>query len=71
MSHVHWGYGAYILRYLSPPGVSAGVKSLGDKQRQLQQRFENQEQRRVLQKLTQIGGVQRYKDEVRQALADA
>jgi len=71
MSQVHWGYCADILLDMSPPGVSAGVKSLGDKQRQLQQRFENQEKRRVLQKLTQIGGVQHYKDELRQALADA
>jgi len=71
MSHVHWVYCAYILLYMSPPGVSAGVKSLGDKQRQLQQLFENQEKRRVLQKLTQIGGVQRYTDELRQALAEA
>jgi Transposase DDE domain len=71
MSHVHWVYCAYILLSMSPPGVSAGVKSLGDKQRQLQQLLANQETRRVLQKLTQIGGVQRYKDELRQALADA
>ena len=71
MSHVYWVYCAYILLYMSPPGVSADVKSLGDKQRQLQQLFENQEKRRVLQQLTQIGGVQRYKDELRQALADA
>jgi len=71
MSHVHWVYCAYILLYMSPPGVSAGVKSLGDKQRQLQQLLANQETRRVLQKLTQIGGVQRYKDELRQALAAA
>jgi hypothetical protein len=71
MSHVHWVYCAYILLSMSPPGVSTGVKSLGDKQRQLQQLFDNQEKRRVLQKLTQIGGVQRYKDELRQALADA
>jgi hypothetical protein len=69
-SHVHWVYCAYILLSMSPPGVSAGVKSLGDKQRQLQQLFANQEKRRVLQKLTQIGGVQRYKDELRQALAE-
>ena len=27
------------------------------------------EKRQILQKLTQIGGVQRYKDELRQALA--
>ncbi len=71
MSHVHWVYCAYILLYMSPPGVSAGVTSLGDAQRQLQQLLANQEKRRILQKLTQIGGVQRYKDELRQALADA
>ncbi len=71
ISHVHWVYCAYILLSLSPPGVSAGVKSLGDKQRQLQQLLANQEKRRVLQQLTQIGGVQRDKDELRQALADA
>ena len=71
MSHVHWVYCAYIVLYMSPPGVSAGGKSLGDKQRQLQQLLANQETRRVLQKLTQIGGGQRYKDGLRQALADA
>jgi hypothetical protein len=59
MSHVHWGYCAYILLHLSPPGVSAEVKSLGDTQRQLQQVLANNEKRRVRQKLTQIGGVQR------------
>jgi hypothetical protein len=71
ISHVHWVYCAYILLHLSPPGVSAEVKRLGDKQRQLQQVLDNNEKRCVLQKLTQIGGVQRYKDELRQALAAA
>ena len=71
MSHVHWVYGAYILLSMSPPGVSAGVTSLGDAQRQLQQLLANQGKRRLLQQLTQIGGVQRYQDELRQALADA
>jgi hypothetical protein len=71
MSHVHWVYCAHILLSMSPPGVSAGAKSLGDKQRQLQQFLEHQEKSRVLQQLTQIGGVQRYTDELRQALADA
>jgi hypothetical protein len=69
-SHVHWVYCAYILLSMSPPGVSADVTSLGDAQRQLQQFLANQEKRRILQKLTQIGGVQRYQDELRQALAD-
>jgi len=70
ISHVHWVYCADILLSMSPPGVSAGAQSLGDKQRQLPQLLENQEKRRGLQQLTQIGGVQRYKDALRQALAD-
>ena len=44
---------------------------IGGKQRQLQQVLENKEKRRILQKLTQIGGVQRYKNELRLALAEA
>jgi hypothetical protein len=71
MSHVHWVYCAYILLSMAPPGVSAGATSLGDKQRQLQQLLGNQEKRRLLQPLTQMGGVQRYADELRQALAAA
>jgi IS4 transposase len=70
MAHVHWVYCAYILLHMSPPGVAAEVKSLGGKQRQLQSFLETKEKRRILQKLTQIGGMQRYKDELRQALAD-
>ena len=71
MSHVHWVYCAYILLSMSPPGVAAGITSLGDGQRQLQQLLTNQEKRRILQKLTQSGGVQRYQEELRQALAAA
>ena len=71
MSHVHWVYCAYILLCMSPPGVSADVKSLGAQQCQLRQFLANQEKRRVLQQLTQMGGVQRYQDELRQALTGA
>lgn len=71
MSHVHWVYCAYILLGMSPPGVSADVKSLGAQQCQLRQFLANQEKRRVLQQLTQMGGVQRYQDELRQALTGA
>ena len=70
MSHVHWVYCAYILLHMSPPGVPPEVKSIGDKQRKVQQCLEHKEKRRILQKLTQIGGVQRYTDELRQALGD-
>jgi Transposase DDE domain len=69
ISHVHWVYSAYILLHMSPPGLSPGVQSLGDKQRALQQGLADKEKRHILQQLTQIGGVQRYKDELRQALA--
>jgi Transposase DDE domain len=69
-AHVHWVYCAYILLHLSPPGMSGEAKSLSDKKRHLQNVLEHREKRRVLQKLTQIGGVERYKDELRQALAD-
>ena len=55
---------------MSPPGVDDEVESLGDKQRHLQKYLDHKEKRGILQKLTQIGGVQRYKDELRQALAD-
>jgi Transposase DDE domain len=70
-AHVSWVYCAYILLHMSPPGVSPDTKSLGAKQRQLQQLLEDKEKRRVLQKLTQIGGIERYKDELRQALEAA
>lgn len=70
-AHVYWVYCAYILLHMSPPGVSPDTKSLGAKQRQLQQLLEDKGKRRVLQKLTQIGGIERYKDELRQALAAA
>jgi hypothetical protein len=69
ISHVHWVYCAYILLHMSPPGLSPGVQGIGDKQRALQQGLADKEKRHILQKLTQIGGVQRYKDELRQALA--
>ncbi len=69
ISHVHWVYCAYILLHMSPPGLSSGGQSIGDKQRALQQGIADKEKRYILQKLTQIGGVQRYKDELRQALA--
>jgi DDE family transposase len=69
-SHVYWVYWAYLLLHMSPPGVDDELGSLGAKQRQLQHYLDHKEKRGILQKLTQIGGVQRYKDELRQALAD-
>ena len=68
-SHVHWVYCAYILLRMSPPGVPPDVKVGGDKQRHIRNFLENKGKRHILQKLTQIGGGERYKAELRQALA--
>ncbi len=70
-SHVHWVYCAYILLRMSPPGVPPDVKAVGDKQRHIQTFLANKGKRHILQQLSQIGGVEHYKDELRQALADA
>jgi len=67
-SHVHWVYCAYLLLHMSPPGVPQDVKSVGERQRKIQELLAHKEKRRVLQQLTQIHGVERYKDELRQAL---
>jgi hypothetical protein len=69
VSHVHWVYCAYILLHMAPPGLSPGAQSIGEKQRALQQGLAAREKRQILQKLTQIGGVQRYTEELGQALA--
>jgi hypothetical protein len=69
LSPVHWVYCAYMLLHMAPPGLTPGAQSIGDKQRALQQGLAAREKRQLLQPLTQIGGVQRYKDELRQALA--
>jgi hypothetical protein len=71
VSHVHWVYCAYILLHIITTGPSPAIQSIGDKHRALQRGLADQEKRHILQKLTQIGGVQRYKDALRQALADA
>ena len=69
-SHVHWVYCAYILLHMSPPGVPADVKSIGAQPRRIREHLGHKEKRRILQPLTQIGGVQRDQDELRPALAD-
>ena len=71
LSQGHWGEGADRVLAMSPPGGAAGVTRLRDPQRQLPQLLANQAPRRVLQQLTQIGGGQREKDALRQALAGA
>ena len=61
--------GVIPLLHMPLPDLSPGSQSISEKQRALQQGLADTEKRQILQKLTQIGGVQRYKDELQQALA--
>jgi hypothetical protein len=65
MAHVHWVYCVYILLHYPPPGVPAHIKSLADKQRRVQATIDSKDKARVIQLLTQINGVERYKNELR------
>jgi len=67
-AHVHWVYCAYILLNSQPPGIPAEMKSLAEKQKKVGQIVENKEKSRIMQLLTQFNGVDRYKNEIRQAL---
>jgi hypothetical protein len=68
-AHVHWVYCAYILLHAHPPGVLESSHTIPEKQQNLQAVLENAKLANVLQQLTQIGGVRRYKDQIKQALA--
>lgn len=70
ISHVHWVYCAYILLHMSPPGVRKQPQSLRERQHQLRNDLAAKEKRRILQKLSQFGGVEKFKDEIRLALTD-
>lgn len=67
-AHVHWVYCAYILLSSDLPGVPRNLKTVVEKQRRIRQIVENKEKGRVLQQLTQFGGVERYKKQLREAL---
>ncbi len=71
MAHVHWVYCAYILLHSHPPGVPENIKSLAEKQRKIKEIVDRKENARVIQLLTQIKGVERYKNELRRALQAA
>jgi len=69
ISHVHWVYCAYILLNFNPPGVSKDDdKGILEKQRKIKKIVDTKEIRRVLQLLTQIGGVKKFKKELQRAL---
>ena len=69
-SHVYLVYCAYILLNSSPPGVPDCAEALSEKQQYIAAVLENKKTASILQKLTQFGGVERYKDELKSVLAE-
>jgi hypothetical protein len=67
-AHVHWVYCAYILLHAHPPGVLESSLTIPEKQQNLKAVLANEKIANVLQQLTQIGGVQRYKGQLKRAL---
>lgn len=70
-AHVHWVYCAYLLLHAKPPGVPQTARTILHKQRSIRDVIENKKRARTLQVLTQIGGVETHKNELKSALANA
>jgi hypothetical protein len=69
-SHVYLVYCAYILLHANPPGIPESSKALSEKQQYVAGILENNQIASILQKLTQIGGIERFKDELKSALTN-
>jgi len=67
-AHVHWVYCAYILLNFNPPGIPKDVTGVAEKQKIVKNIIDSKEKKRILQLLTQIGGVEKYKSELRTVL---
>ncbi|SLM31431.1 hypothetical protein MTBBW1_3250001 [Desulfamplus magnetovallimortis] len=67
ISYVHWVYCAYILLNFSLPGIAENVTSQAEKQKLVGQIVSTKEKNRVIQMLSQFGGVQRYKEELQRS----
>ena len=68
ISHVHWVYCAYILLNAGP--FDTHVRAIAEKQHRINKIIASREKSRVIQVLTQFDGPQRYKNELKQAIAN-
>jgi len=67
-AHVHWVYCAYILLNLNPPKVFDYGKTPIEKKQKIREIVDSKEISRIRLKLTQSGGIEKYKNELRVAL---
>lgn len=67
-AHVHWVYCAYILLSSPPPGFPEHMTPLPEKQYKMKEIIGKREKARMLQILTQIGGPERCRIELKRAI---
>jgi hypothetical protein len=67
-AHVHWVYCAYILLHAPPTGFPEHMDSLPEKQHKIKEIVGNREKARLLQILTQIGGPERCRIQLKRAI---
>jgi hypothetical protein len=67
-AHVHWVYCAYILLHAPPKGFPGHIESLPEKQHKVEEIVGRTEKARMLQLLTQIGGPERCRMELKRAI---
>ena len=68
VAHVHWVYCAYILLHSLPRSGREKTASAAERQRHISAIMEGGEKARIIQLLTQFGGIERYKAELKAAL---
>jgi len=70
-AHVHLVYCAYILLHSDPPGMPENAKTILDKQQHIRNVLENKKIASILNLLTQFGGVDKLKTELKAVLMAA
>jgi hypothetical protein len=68
ISHVHWVYCAYILLHSHPPDMPKTLKSIDEKQQMITTSYKNRQISSMLQLMSQFNGVDRLKNQLREAL---
>jgi len=69
VAHVHWVFCAYMLLHAELPGVPSTAKTLHERQRYVMSVLDHKEKASLLQRLTQIYGVEGQKNKLKAALA--
>ena len=70
-AHVHLVYCAYILLHSDPPGMPENAKTILDKQQHIRNVLKNKKIASILNLLTQFGGVNKLKTELKAVLMAA